>query len=301
MKIALCFHGLPRLIEKCYTDIYNYFIKNNNIDIFAHFYWDESYKGKVNRLHMNERFDINENPIKIFENLYNPKKIIYENCPNDYDGSDFKIQGHNANDIKNDILYSKIMASFAIYCFYCRFYSIKKCLNLIDNINEYDLVIIIRTDLLTFNKQINLLSEINNLDFTKNIYFPSSKEGGPKYAGEFPNELCDWLFIGVPKNIINYTDKIYDIFNNNNNYNFISPIHNKRFYCWAQAASISIDIYNSNISIRRYILEEYEDDKYCINNKINPEFYLDNFDKINNKFNHNDLLPFYYDNIKYIK
>ena len=300
MKIALCFHGLPRLIEKCYPDIYNYFIKNNNINIFAHFYWDESYKGKVNRLHMNERFDINENPIEIFENLYKPKKNIYEKCPNDYDGSEFKIHGHNTNNIKNDTLYSKIMASCVIYSLYCRFYSIKKCLKLIDNINDYDLVIIIRTDLLTFNKQVNILSEINNLDFSKNIYFPSSQEGGPKYAGEFPNELCDWLFMSVPKHIINYTDKIYDILVNNNNYNFISPINNKRFYCWAKAAGISIDIYNSNISIRRFILEEHEDEKYCIKNKINPEFYLDNFDKINNKFNYNDLLPFYYDNINFI-
>ena len=301
MKIALCFHGLPRLIKKCYTDIYNYFIKNNNIDVFAHFYWDESYKGKVNRLHMNERFDINENLIEIFKNLYKPKNIIYEKCPNDYDGSEFKIEGYNTNDIKNDTLYSKIMASFTIYNIYCRFYSIKKCLKLIDNINDYDLVIIIRTDLLTFNKQVNILSEINNLDFSKNIYFPSSKEGGPKYAGEFPNELCDWLFIGIPKHIINYTDKIYDILVNNNNYNFISPIHNKKFYYWAQIVGISIDIYDSSISIRRFILEEHEDEKYCIKNKINPEFYLENFDKINNKFIYHDLLPFYFNNIKYIK
>ena len=52
MKIALCFHGLPRLIQNCYSDIYNHFIKNNNVDIYAHFWWDESYKGKINRLHI---------------------------------------------------------------------------------------------------------------------------------------------------------------------------------------------------------------------------------------------------------
>jgi replication-associated recombination protein RarA len=30
MKIALCFFGLPRLIKKCYPDIFNYFIENND-------------------------------------------------------------------------------------------------------------------------------------------------------------------------------------------------------------------------------------------------------------------------------
>ena len=67
-----------------------------------------------------------ENPIEIFNNLYKPKLITYEKCPDNYDFSNFKIQGYNANDIKNDTLYCKIMASYAIYSHYCRFYSIKK-------------------------------------------------------------------------------------------------------------------------------------------------------------------------------
>ena len=42
---------------------------------------------------------------------------------------------NNTDNIKNDTLYSKIMASFVIYSpLYCRFSSIKKCLNLINNV-----------------------------------------------------------------------------------------------------------------------------------------------------------------------
>ena len=302
MKIALCFHGLPRLIKKCYPDIYNYFIKNNNVDIYSHFFWDDSYKGKINRLHMKERFDEDENPIKIFNNLYKPKKITYEKCPDNYDFSNFKIQGYNRNDIENDTLYSKIMASFVIYCaLFSRFYSIKKCINQIDNIQEYDLIIISRTDLLTFDKQINILSEINTLDFNNYIYFPSTKEGGPKYAGEFPNRISDWLFMSSPTNIIKYTNKINDMIINNKEYDCITPIHNtEKFTFWANYANVNINIYDSNISIRRFIKEEWEDANYVSENKIDPQFYLDNFDKINNKFNYHDLLPFYFNNIKFI-
>ena len=42
-KIALCFHGLPRLVNECYEDIYNYFIKdmynnsNYDVDIYGFF------------------------------------------------------------------------------------------------------------------------------------------------------------------------------------------------------------------------------------------------------------------------
>ena len=54
-------------------------IKDNNIDIYAHFWWSEEYKFKTNRLHVNEKFE--EKPVEDFINLYKPKKIVYEECP----------------------------------------------------------------------------------------------------------------------------------------------------------------------------------------------------------------------------
>ena len=171
MKIALCFHGLPRLIEKCYLDIYNYFIKNNNVDIYAHFWWDDSYKGKINRLHVMERFDENNNPIEIFKNLYNPKKIKYEKCPPNFDASDYNTEGWSSPHIRNDTLFHKICASTIIYgSWYCRYLSASKVIKLIENINDYDLVIIIRTDTLTFNNKVSLINEIGNLNSSMRVF-----------------------------------------------------------------------------------------------------------------------------------
>lgn len=302
MKIALCFHGLPRLIEKCHSDIYNYFIKNNNVDIFAHFWWDDSYKGKINRLHVKERFDENKNPIEIFKNLYNPLKIHYEECPQNFDASEYNVEGWNTPHIKDSVLFHKICASATIYgSWYCRFLSVNKVIKLIDNINDYDLIIIVRSDTLIFNNNISLLNEINGLNFNKYIYFPSTKEGGGRYAGEFPNRIGDWLFMGHPNNILTFSDKILDMIENHKNYNSIIPIHNtERFTHWAKHAGVELNIYNSNISIRRYIVEEWENKNYLLENTINPAIYTDNFDKLNYKFIYHDLLPFYIYNIKMI-
>ena len=302
MKIALCFHGLPRLIEKCYLDIYNYFIKNNNVDIYAHFWWDDLYKGKVNRLHVMERFDENNNPIEIFKNLYNPKKIKYEECPPNFDASDYNTEGWSSQHIRNDTLFHKICASTIIYgSWYCRYLSVNKVIKLIENIKDYDLVIIIRTDTLTFSNKLSLINEIGNLNFNKYIYFPSTKEGGPKYAGEFPNKIGDWLFMGNPNNIFRFSDKIIDMIENHKKYDSFFPLHNtERLTYWAKHAGVELNIFNSNISIRRYIVEEWENKNYLLENKITPDFYINNFDKEKYRFNQHDLLPFYIYNIKFI-
>jgi hypothetical protein len=81
---------------------------------------------------------------------------------------------------------------------------------------------------------------------------------------------------------------------NHKNYNSICPLHNsQRLTYWANHSSIELNIYNSNISIRRYVVEEWEDKNYLLKNKISPQFYTDNFDIINYKFKYHDLLPFY--------
>jgi len=313
MKIALCFHGLPRLINECYSDIINYFINNCKkknkdieVDVYAHFWWDEKYKGKVNRLHVPEKYDPTENPIEIFTDLYKPEKIIYEECPIDFDANNFNIQGYNTDNIKNDDLYSKLMASILLYGLYCRFLSATKVLKLFQNNSKnYDLVIICRTDLLTFNKNTDLISELNqihDINLDKFIYFPSTMEGGIKYAGEHPNRLGDWLFMGNFNNVYTYCSKIEDIFKNNELYNGICPLHNtERLTHWGEIANIKIEKYNSSISIRRFQKEEWEDESYRKSKMIPHTFYVTHFDKINYHYQPSDLLPFYINNIKFIK
>lgn len=309
-NIALCFHGLPRLVNECYEDIYNYFIKKMSIDsdykvdIYGFFWWDDSYKGKINRLHMMEKYDENENPIDTFKKLYNPKKVEYDKCPDDFDGSKFPLEGYNTKSIFDDNLYSKLMASCLLYGLYCRFNSIIKVIEQLDNNIKYDIVIICRSDLLTFSKDIGFKDEIKNLNFNEYIYFPSTMEGGTKYAGEHPNKIGDWLFFGNYKNISNFCNKIFDMIKNYKNYykNEICPLHNtERLTYWALQSNIKLAKYDSTISIRRFKKEEWEDKNYYEKNHINHMFYVDIFNKETYFFNKHELLPFYIENIKIIR
>jgi hypothetical protein len=54
----------------------------------------------------------------------------------------------------------------------------------------------------------------------------------------------------------------------------------------------------SSISVRRFIVEEWEDPSYRMNNLLNPDFYIKIFNNSNHQtVNNHDLLPFYTKNI----
>lgn len=291
MKLAICFNGLPRLINKCHQDIFNYFIKDNNIDIYAHFWWSEEYKFKTNRLHVNEKFE--EKPVEDFINLYKPKKIVYEECP-DREVDLTSINGWNKEKCEDEQeMNFRIFGYFTEYTFYTRHLSMKKSLDLIENLDSYDIIIVCRPDLLKFKKG-NFVKEIKKLDCTKKIYFPSTLEGGVKFAGEFSNRLGDWFFFSSPDNIKKFVNESYNIIKNR----IRVPVHNQERYNFLiKKSHLEWSIFKSSISIRRFLVEEWEDSNYRKNNFIPPSYYIDLFDKKRKKFKEEDKIPCYTKNI----
>ena len=82
------------------------------------------------------------------------------------------------------------------------------------------------------------------------------------------------------------------IFYYTNKYYVIKP------FCVRSNITSSIFLFNSGITIRRYIIEEWEYKSYLIKNKINPDDYVKIFynnGKINNMEDiiNSNLLPFY--------
>ena len=76
MKIALCFSGQPRFIEKCYPNILKNILEPNGMpDIYVHTWFPEPHpKGhRILDNHIGDKDGI-ENIIK----LYNPKRILVE-------------------------------------------------------------------------------------------------------------------------------------------------------------------------------------------------------------------------------
>jgi hypothetical protein len=328
MRVALCFHGLPRLVERCFPDIKKFFLEGNEVDIYAHFWWDKSHQGKVNRLHVNEKNPVGEDPIEIFKRLYKPNEVEFEDCPENIDLSEYPIEGYTNPEAREDSKYSKIMCSFLLYGLYCRFRSAKNVLELVKDKNQYDLVCLIRSDTCLL-RQTSLKEETVGIDYKNGVYFPSTMSGGPMYAGEHANRLGDWLFLGDHDNLKTYIDTIIsELLNKKNKRGFksvcisnssgfhrtkslmtdintcetLTPLHNtERMLFWGRAADVNIEIFDSFVSIRRYMVEEWESKKYLRKNKIDPGLYMELFDLEKNKFPESDLLPFYTKNIIFMR
>ena len=173
MKIALIFFGQPRELDRCYLDIFNKFIKNHEVDVYAHLWWepemaDASLYSKTPLIEdKNSKRTFHEDSIKLFEDLYKPRKIITEKpwSPKDIDFkpyreaiekgtrnpiSKFGIMGYNINDYKAGHLGR---LDKHIFNELSQWYSVKKAFSLVNkNKSKYDLFLKFRTDLLTKKK-----------------------------------------------------------------------------------------------------------------------------------------------------
>jgi len=291
MKIALCFSGLPRHIELSYFDIRRYFIDGNDVDIYGHFWWNNSWQGKINRLHVAERFK-NKDLIQEFIKFYNPKKIINEDLP-DFDPNNINVEKYSNH--QKESLYDKLMRSFVSYTYYTRYLSMKKVNDLVlDSTIKYDMIVHLRPDLMLDTKINSFKREIENLN-TNMIYFPSTKEGGTKYGGEHFNRLGDWIFCGTMDLITSFVNNNLTIILDKNNK---IPLHNQeRLLYFGEKGNIQLDKFNSSILIRRFAIEEWINPDYRLSLFIKPEFYIDQFDKNKYHFKEHELLPFYTKNI----
>ena len=81
MKIALCFSGQPRYVERCAPLILKHLIQDYEMDVFAHLWFDEQLTQapfKVDDTGNWENQTISKNAISIFKQCYQPKAIKVE-------------------------------------------------------------------------------------------------------------------------------------------------------------------------------------------------------------------------------
>jgi hypothetical protein len=195
MRVALCLSGQPRYLERGFEALSNTFLKNYNVDVFSHIWFDKSLAGQDVKLCLqyNRRIKWEENADKMLLKYYNPKKYMFE-PPREF--SVKGLEGANFELISSDP--GRILSMF---------YSIKQA-NLLkmqyeqENNFKYDLVIRARTDLIIQNMSLDL----NNIDQTKIYCY-----GTNHYEMFRPDiEICnDQLAIGSSKNIDVYSS-LYD-------------------------------------------------------------------------------------------
>jgi hypothetical protein len=190
MKIALCFAGQPRFIERMNFDN---LVQDHDVDVYAHFWWDETYRGQIFAWNSSLVYPEDYDPIEEFRKIMNPKKLVYEKYM-DFDLTNFKMVSQMEFPLTEDIVEQ------SIYRQKSQWTSIKKSIDLVED--EYDLVIRMRTDL-EFGDRVPL--ELCNQD---GVYIMD----GSLQAGR-GREYCDWFYLG-PKHRMKEFDvlRVYDDF-----------------------------------------------------------------------------------------
>lgn len=206
MKIAICFSGEPRFVDKCHDMIKRNIIDPNNIvDVFVHTWYDNSiinkklYTDAVSSF-ANSTIDLGVTD-KIVD-LYKPKKIIidsprhFSNSRIDFDGSLDKYFAGYKNSVHSKQEYRDIRISNI----YSMWYSIMKSIELkkeyeLENDFKYDIVIKCRFDLIVRS---------------------------PIYFGNYNNEKLNYQELGQPDGMV--SDWIN--FSNSSNMDVYSTIFN---------------------------------------------------------------------------
>lgn len=265
MKIAFCFSGYPRKINRS-KFFWKNLIDRYNADVYASF-WEES--------------DTNlqdDNP-KNFIEIYNPKLIEFEKF-NLFENSTLNLIKKNIvfpETIKNCVDYKHVIDKMQKYNFISMFYKIWRA-NLLANSEKYDIVIRCRTDL--FPLDINF--EINDM-----LNIPFGTIFNTRYSGCLGK--VDYFAYGNPS-IMNYYSSIFLHLNTylTQGYYFHYPEHllfvhftKKRIkirelpqsiYAWdddKQKFHRALDFNNTN-----YI--EYFSDEHTLNVDPNLTFYNKN-------------------------
>jgi hypothetical protein len=147
-KIAICFYGQPRKLEKGYVSLHKSFYEkytNEQIDTFVHTWYDENlqkYEASTHRFIDENELKIDRQCIEKIKELYSPKRMIVEK-PVSFDFSNLiesriykNSNAHLLQNLQNTFsqLYSKYQIG-KIFEDYCQEHSI-----------QYDIIVCIRFD-----------------------------------------------------------------------------------------------------------------------------------------------------------
>lgn len=198
MKIAVCFSGQPRFLNECYKNIHKNLIDGYDVDVYAHGWWDESYKGKTITWEAKEKYSEEIDNAELFKELYKPVNAIFE------PQIDFNknLESYNLNKNKVGMVgeQAEIFVRKSLFVHLSQFYSIM-CADQLraSSGKKYDLVVRARTDLL-FKEKIKW--EKYDPDFLH------VADGRP-VAGWGP--FCDWFAFGGPMSIVHFSN-LYNLY-----------------------------------------------------------------------------------------
>lgn len=289
MKIGLCLSGQPRFIEEAFNTQKEFTIKGE-VDSFLHLWWSNSYQNKVIRYHSYERYPNEDLSIKVI-NLYNP--VSYEIQEHINFSQNFCEKfNYNTWGFDKPRKFYQIFTPLASYSLLSQSYSIKKSTRLCLDQGNYYISIRMRFDSF-LTKDLNFILE--NLNPEKNkIYFQSSMSGGHKYAGEDPNNPCDWFYCGLPEEVNRFSETWHEslIFLMRN-----GVIHNNEtIRKVAEISNLELVLLDFGVLIYRQVISSSTKD---LNYHLNYEHYLETFDSDECEIINNEYWPHWSDKVDF--
>jgi hypothetical protein len=189
-KFAVCFSGYPRFVKKTFNNIKENFLDGlGSYDIYANFQWNEDWKNTQIHHEFVDTYETNE--LEDFEQFYkdlNLKKLKVNNP------FVFDVSYYDKMSLEPDMILSLEKSRDILYRMKSQYQGILDCVNLIDNPDDYEYFIRVRTDLI-FHSEINM----ENLQ-SDNVL---SQNG---FVAGWDRKFCDWFFIVPRKHLKFYED-----------------------------------------------------------------------------------------------
>jgi hypothetical protein len=279
MRCAYLFSGQPIFYTEVLNSYDNYQIALDD-KVCSHIWWDDVYHNKIYKLWFNARYSEKNLDEKFIESCKVTDYIVEKQKI--FDISFFK--KYNFDIWKGETIeHYKVITPIALFGLLSQTYSNYQAFLQTKKYDNIDVVIKSRPDIILTKPLKNILEQINFEEDT--IYFQSSMNGGHLYAGEFPNVPCDWFFLGTPNSMEKFSSGWY---------NLLSSVYENgmihvKDYCMTVCSrnKLNIVLVDFGAVIYKQATDWYQ--KY----KIDPKFYINNFDYESSKPLQIDMWPYW--------
>lgn len=193
-KFAVCFSGYPRFVRKTFEKIKENFLDGlGSYDIFANFQWRDDWKETKIHHAFNDKFEVNE--LRDFIDLYTPLNVKKIEVIEPYS---FDVSNYEKLSLELDMQLTLEQSRDQFYRSKCQYQGILDCLNLIENFDDYEYFVRMRTDLIFPNK-----IDMKNLE-TDSILCQNG------FVAGWDRRFCDWFFI-VPRHQLQFYNDLANL------------------------------------------------------------------------------------------
>lgn len=189
-KFAVCFSGYPRFVRNTFDKIKENFLDGlGSYDIYANLQWDSDWQNLQIHHEFNDKFENNE--LEDFEELYTPLNLkkLQVNDPFVFDVSNYEMLS-----AEPDMVLTLEKSRDILYRFKSQYQGIYDCVKLVENPNDYEYFVRMRTDLI-FHSEINMENLESEIVMNQNGYVA----GGDRH-------FSDWFFVVPTKHIQFYEE-----------------------------------------------------------------------------------------------